>query len=94
MLIVKGDRKDEISKYYNAVLKSLYLHTSFFIFIFIGYFLYLYFKCYPLSRFLSLLDTLSHPLSHCFYEGIPPPTHPLPPSHPQFPYPGASVEPS
>jgi hypothetical protein len=28
----------------------------------------------------------------CFYEGVPPPTHPLPPPHPQFPYTGASIK--
>ena len=40
------------------------------------------------------LDTLSHPPSSCFYEGVPTPTHPLPPPHPRFPYTGASIEPS
>jgi hypothetical protein len=51
--------------------------------IFIGYFLYLHFKCYSLSQF-----------PHFYEGGVPPPTHPLPPPHPQFPYTGASIEPS
>jgi hypothetical protein len=37
---------------------------------------------------------LSHPPSPCFYEGVPPPTYPLPSPHPRFPYTGASIEPS
>ena len=32
----------------------------FFFFLFIGYFLYLHFKCYPLSQFPSLLETPYH----------------------------------
>jgi hypothetical protein len=39
-------------------------------------------------------NTLSHPPSPCFYEGVPPPTHQLPPPHCQFPYTGVSIEPS
>ena len=56
---------------------------NFFI-IFIGYFLYLHFKFYSLSR--SPSKPLSHPLSPCFYEGVPPPTHLLP-----LPCPGISL---
>jgi hypothetical protein len=37
---------------------------------------------------------LSHLPSPCFYEGVPPPTYLLLHPHPQFPYPGASMEPS
>jgi hypothetical protein len=61
---------------------------------FIGYFLYLHFKCYPLSWFPSSINPLSHPPSTGFFEGVPPHTHPLPPPCPQFPYTGASIEPS
>jgi hypothetical protein len=64
-------------------------------FFFIGYFLYLHFKWYPLFRFPHPPgNPLSHPAYPCFYEGVPPPTHPLPPPWPQFPYNGASIEPS
>jgi hypothetical protein len=44
-------------------------------------FFYLDFKCYPLSQFLSG-NPLYHPPSPCFYEGVPKPTHPLPPPCP------------
>ena len=47
-------------------------------FFLIGYFIYLHFKCYPLSQFL-------HPPSLCFYEGALPLTHSLPPLHPDIP---------
>jgi hypothetical protein len=46
----------------------------------IGYFIYLYFKCYPLSQF-----PLSYPPLPCFYEGALPPTHPFPPNCPSIP---------
>jgi hypothetical protein len=62
--------------------------------IFIGHFLYLHFKCYPLSQFPSLLE---HPItssSPCFDEGIAPHTHPLLPPCSRFHYTGASTEPS
>ncbi|EDL36965.1 mCG148278 [Mus musculus] len=36
---------------------------------------------------------LSHPLSPCFYEGVPPNTHPLPPPWPAIPLHWA-IEPS
>jgi hypothetical protein len=39
-------------------------------------------------------NPLSHPPSPCFSEGIPPPTHPIPPPHLLFPYTGASIKPS
>jgi len=50
---------------------------------FIGYFIYLHFKCYPLSQFPS---TTPYPISSspCFYKGAPPPP-PLPPHHPGIP---------
>jgi hypothetical protein len=51
----------------------------YFLFLFIGYVLYLHFKCYPLSWFLCPRNPLYHP---CFYEGVPPPTHSLPASPP------------
>jgi hypothetical protein len=48
--------------------------------IFIGYFLYLHFKCYPRSQFLPPPgNSLSHP-SPCFYEGVPSPTYPPTPT--------------
>jgi hypothetical protein len=51
----------------------------------IGYFLYLHFKCYPLSRFPSLPETSYHilpsPAMRVFYEGLPPPTHSHLPTH-------------
>jgi hypothetical protein len=53
-----------------------YIHYFLF---FIGYFIYLHFKCYPLSQF-PLQKPPSHP-SPCFYEGIPPSIHSIPPYH-------------
>ena len=51
---------------------------------FIGYFIYLRFKCYPLYRF-SPTNSLSYPSSPCSYEGAPPPTHLLLPHYPSIP---------
>jgi hypothetical protein len=50
--------------------------------IFIGYFIYLHFKCYPFPSFPST-NLLSPPPPLCFYEGAPP----LPPHHPTIPLP-------
>jgi hypothetical protein len=59
--------------------------------IFIGYFMYLHFKCYPLSRFLVQNPPL---LPHsCFYEGAPTPTHPILPPRYGIPLHGG-IEPS
>ena len=44
--------------------------------VFIRYFIYLHFKCYPLWWF-ALQKSLSHPLSFCFYKSVPSPTYPL-----------------
>ena len=43
----------------------------------IGYFLYLHFKCFPLSEGLPFRNSLSHPPPPCLYEGALPLTHPL-----------------
>ena len=59
--------------------------------------LFFWFTFQMLSTFLVSLcprNTLSHPPSPCFYEGVPPPTFPLPPPRPQFSYSGASIQPS
>ena len=45
-------------------------------FFLIGYFIYLHFKCYPLSQ-LPLCKTPIPSPSSCFYEGAPLPTHPI-----------------
>jgi hypothetical protein len=63
--------------------KLFFFHKSLF-FSFIAYFLYLHFKCYPLSRF-PLWTPPSLTSSHCLYEGAP---HPRLPSL-AFPYIGA-----
>jgi hypothetical protein len=47
---------------------------------FIDYSIYLHFKCYPLPGFSSA-NPLSSPSLPCFYEQVPPSTHPLPPHH-------------
>jgi hypothetical protein len=48
--------------------------SSKFDFFCIGYFLYLHFKCFPLSR--SPLQKIPIPApSPCLYKGVPPPTH-------------------
>ena len=62
-------------------LKIFFFLLQIFLKIFIRYFLYLQFKCYSLSWFLLQLP-LSHPPSHCFYEGVPPPMNPLLPPCP------------
>jgi hypothetical protein len=67
---------------------------SFFLFFF---WIFSLFTFQMLSPFLVTLppeSTLLHPLSPCFYEGVPSPTHPLPPPRPQFLYSGASIKPS
>jgi hypothetical protein len=64
-----------------ALKRHLTCHHIFLIFL-IGYFLYLHFKCYPLSHIPSLRKPLSHLPSPCFCEGVPPPTHPLLPPRP------------
>ena len=46
-----------------GVLLTALLTGFFCFFFFIGYFLYLYFKCFPLSWFPSLQETLYHILS-------------------------------
>jgi hypothetical protein len=51
---------------------------------FIGYFMYLHFKCYPLSSFPSTNPLFSHS-SPCLYEGAPQPAHPLLPQHSSIP---------
>ena len=51
-----------------------------FYFVFIGYFTYLHFKCYPSSGFpLHIPHPIPPPI--CLYEDVPPPTHPLVPHH-------------
>jgi hypothetical protein len=52
--------------------------------IFIGYFLYLHFRCFPFPG-LPFGNSLSHPLCLCLYEGAPPLTHLLPYSLPGIP---------
>jgi hypothetical protein len=53
---------------------------TFFLFFFLGHFIYLHFKCYPFS-WLTFpppplpRNSLSHPLCPCFYESAHPPTH-------------------
>jgi hypothetical protein len=56
----------------------------FFLLFLIVYFIYLHFKCYPLSRF-PLCKTPTPSALHYFCEGAPPPTHPLLPQHPSIP---------
>jgi hypothetical protein len=51
---------------------------------FIGYFLYLHFKCYLLSRSPLWKPPIPSP-SPCLYEGAPPSIHPLLPSSPDIP---------
>jgi hypothetical protein len=61
-----------------TVLEFIYLFIYLFIYyLFVtGYFIYLHFKCYPLSWFPLLKCPIpSHPPSPCFYEGAPPTTN-------------------
>jgi hypothetical protein len=74
----------------------MFLFIFFFFFFKNGYFVYLHFKSYPLSQFPSLPETPYHILPPpasmrvFFYS----PIHPFPSPCPQFPYTGASIEPS
>ena len=64
---------------------------------FFYYWIFSLFTFQMLSPFLislPLRNTLSYPPLPCFFEGVPPPSHPLPPPHPQFPYTRVSIEPS
>jgi hypothetical protein len=65
---------------------------QYYLLIFIGYFIYLLFKCYPLFQF-PLHKPLSPPTSFCLPEGAPPPTHPLLPHHPSIPLPWVTEPP-
>ena len=69
--------------YFPTITIFILFYFDLFYFIFIGYFIYLHFKGYPLSQFPQKLPIPSP--SHCFYEGARPPTHPLPPHHPDIP---------
>lgn len=55
-----------------------------YLFIFIGCFIYLHFKCYHPSRFPLHKPPIPCP-SPCLYEGAPPSIHPLRPHHPSIP---------
>jgi hypothetical protein len=73
-------------------LNSTLPHTTliFFFVFFIGYFLHLHFKYYPLSHFPAPLQKPpSYLLFPWFYDAAPPPTHSCLPTL-TFPYPGAS----
>ena len=59
------------------VASSFFYFLLFFNF-FVGYFIYLHFKCYPSSLF-ALWKSPSHSPPLWFYEGDPPLTHPLQP---------------
>jgi hypothetical protein len=54
--------------------KTKFLFASCFLF-FIKYFIYLHFKCYPLSRWFPLWKPPISSPSPCFYEGAPSPIH-------------------
>ena len=55
----------------------------FLIYFFIGYFIYLHFRCCPLPSFPSA-NPVPFP-SPCFFEGVPSPIHPLLPHCPSIP---------
>jgi hypothetical protein len=50
------------------------------LFSFIGYFIHLHFRCYPISQFPLWKHPILSPPPPCFCEGAPPPTHT--PTHP------------
>jgi hypothetical protein len=54
------------------------------LFFLVGYFIYLHFKYYPLSWSHTPKSPIPSPFP-CFYEGVPPPTHPLIPPSPGIP---------
>ena len=51
-----------------------------FFLVFIRYYMYLHFKCYPPFQFSSRAP--KHPLATCFFEGAPPQINPIPSSLP------------
>jgi hypothetical protein len=59
------------------------MYSFLLLFCFIDYFIYLHFKCCSPSQFL--LHKPPFQPSPCFYEGTPPPTHPLLPYCPSIP---------
>jgi hypothetical protein len=61
------------------------MYLCFYLLIFIGYFLYLHFKCFLLSRSPLQKPSLPFPLPASM--GTSPPTHPLPSSCPGIPLP-------
>jgi hypothetical protein len=72
-----------VHKRYGSVGLSTTGKGAFFISFFkIRYFLYLHFTCYPLSWSVPTLYSLP---STCFYEAVPPPTHPFLPPCPGIP---------
>jgi hypothetical protein len=76
------------TRYKSELLVYTICHSYFFI----GYFIYLYFKCYHLSWF-PLQNPLIPSPTACFHEGVPPSTNPRIHSHLptlEFPYTGAS----
>ena len=70
------------------------IEVLFFLFFYWIFSLFTFQMLSPFPVSIPPRNTLSHPPSPCFYEGVPPPTHPLLPPHPWFPYSGASIEPS
>lgn len=84
----------DIDHFFNCLsaIRTYYIENFLFRFLccilfWIGYFLYLHFKCFPLSR--SLLQKPPTPSSFPFlYEGAPPSTHSCSPAL-AFPYTGA-----
>ena len=69
-----------IQKLYQSFLENSLFFFSFFMFL-IGYFLYLHFKCYPLTQLAPSQKPLFYPPSPCFYEDVLPTTPLIPPSH-------------
>jgi hypothetical protein len=79
--------------FYKSFIESIKLCfffkcKNFLLFSFIGYFIYLHFKCYPISQ-LSLWKSPIYLPSPCFYESAPSPTHSCFPAL-LFSYTGAS----
>jgi hypothetical protein len=85
---LKGKRLIKLQLYGSTWENNFFIQNLFLI----GYFLYLHFKCYPLSWFpprqKKSYPILPPPASMRLLSWFPPPTHPLPPSCPGIP--GAS----
>jgi hypothetical protein len=87
-VVVCSSFLDPCFRVWDLIGNTLAIALSCFVFLFfIGYFLYLHFKCYPLSQFplwKPPIPSSSMRMYPCFYEGVPLPTLPPTPTSPPW----------